>query len=365
VAVPTDDHKMHEMHENNGYETQGADVAAFKLYDLDFEALQGYAAAQGWPAYRAEQIFSWCAKGAPIDEMHNLGRDIREELKGLGLGGVEIAQRHKSADGSEKYLFRLGDGNAVEGVLMQYRHGGSLCISTQAGCAMGCVFCASGEGGLARNLTAGEMAGQLYAVARLYPNRPFNHVVLMGCGEPLDNLDAVLRFLSIVTHEKGMNLSMRNISLSTCGLVPEMDALARHKLALTLCVSLHASDDDTRRALMPIARRYAIDEVIDAARRYERATGRRVIFEYILIKGVNDSPQAAKRLIARTRGMRSHINLIALNEGAAGGMSPPDEAAMRHFLKVLTDGGASATLRRRLGADVAGACGQLRARRKP
>ncbi len=328
-----------------------------KLYDMTYEDLQSFVAENGWPSFRAGQIFAWCARGAKPDEMTNLSKDMRNVLQALGTGGIELEQSYKSADESEKFLFRGEDGNAVEGILMQYSYGGSLCISTQAGCRMGCRFCASTEAGLARNLTAGEMAGQLYAVRR--SGHDFNHVVLMGCGEPLDNLNEVLKFLHIVTHEKGMGLSMRHISLSTCGLVPQMDELAKHDLPLTLCISLHASDDDTRRQLMPIANRYSVSEVIDAARRYEKATGRRIVFEYILIKDINASVAAARRLCEITRGMRKHINLIPLN-GSMNGLLPPDEDEIHRFHKVLTDNGVSATIRRRLGADVAGACGQLR-----
>ena len=328
-----------------------------KLYDMTYEELQAFTAQRGWPAFRADQIFSWCARGAEPSEMSNLSKAMRDELESLGTGGVELEQSHSSEDGSEKFLFRCKDGNAIEGILMRYSYGGSLCISTQAGCRMGCRFCASTIEGLARNLTAGEMAGQLYAV--LKGGHSFNHVVLMGCGEPLDNLQEVVKFLRIVTHEKGMNLSMRHISLSTCGLVPEMDALAKMDLQLTLCISLHASDDETRRQLMPIANRYSIAEVIDAARRYEKVTGRRVVFEYILIKDINDSAAAARRLCEITRGMRKHINLIPLN-GSMNSLLPPDEASIRRFHQILTENGVSATIRRRLGADVAGACGQLR-----
>lgn len=330
-----------------------------KLYDMEYDTLLAYVLQNGWPAYRCDQIFAWCAKGETPENMTNVPMAVRDGLDALATGGVDIARRCKSEDGSEKYLFRCEDGNAVEGILMQYNYGGSLCISTQAGCRMGCRFCASGTWGLARNLTAGEMAGQLYAVTHRYGSRPFNHCVLMGCGEPLDNLGEVLKFLRIVTHKKGMNLSMRNISLSTCGLVPQMDELGGYKLPLTLCISLHASDDETRRCLMPIANRYPIRQVIEAAKRYERATSRRIVFEYILIKDVNDSVAAAKRLCEITSGMRKHINLIPLN-GTLNGLLPPDDRTVHRFHQKLIEGGVSATIRRRLGADVEGACGQLR-----
>ena len=330
-----------------------------KAYDFNLQQWQQWCTEQGQPAFRAKQIFAWCAKGVQPKEMTNLPKPLIRALEQMGMGGVRISEVHPSADGSEKYLYTCEDGHAMEGVLMQYQYGGSLCVSTQAGCRMGCRFCASGEQGLARTLTAGEMAGQLYAVTRLHGQRPFNHFVLMGCGEPLDNYDNVVHFLKLVSDEHGMNISLRNVSLSTCGLVERMDDLAQENLPLTLCISLHAADDETRRKIMPIANRYAITDVIAAARRYEHRTSRRVVFEYILIHGVNDSVEDAKRLASITAGMRKHINLIPFN-GAKNGFTAPDAMTIARFRATLEENHASVTVRRRIGADVEGACGQLR-----
>ena len=334
-----------------------------KLYDLSYDELSDYLQSIGQKPFRAQQVVQWCTKGAAIEEMTNLPQSLRQTLAQMGTGGVRIAECHTARDGSEKYLYVCEDGHAVEGVLMQYRYGGSLCVSTQAGCRMGCAFCASGVKGLVRNLTAGEMLGQLYAVIRHHGGeRPFNHFVLMGCGEPLDNYDHVVKFLHLASQEKGLNLSLRNVSLSTCGLVPQIDRLAAEGLPITLCISLHASDDETRRQIMPIARKYTVDEVVAAARRYERATARRVVFEYILIRGVNDTPEAARKLARLTAHMRKHINLIPLN-GDLQGLQAPSPKAVERFYTILNEMGASVTVRRTLGSDVQGACGQLRLRR--
>lgn len=333
-----------------------------KLLDMSFEELQETLKQMGQPKYRAVQIAEWCHKGRQIAEMSNLPKALRGQLEEIGLGGVTIAQEHRSFDGSKKYLLSLSDGNAVEGVLMQYQHGSSLCISTQVGCNMGCAFCSSGAEGMLRNLTAGEMASQIYAVARNNPEQRPNHCVLMGCGEPLDNYEAVVRFLRLISDERMYGMSLRNISLSTCGLVEKIDALSKEGLPITLCISLHAPDDQTRNKIMPISRRYAIEEVVGAAKRYETVTGRRVIFEYTLIDGINDSVDQAKKLARLTRHIRKHINLIPLNPGQ-GLFSPPPREKMQLFVKALEEEHVSVTLRRTLGADVAGACGQLRRRR--
>ena len=331
-----------------------------KLYDLSYDELLAYLKSIGQPAFRAGQILQWCQKGTAIEGMTNLPQALREQLLAMGTGGVVISECHTAKDGSEKYLYTCADGHAVEGVLMQYRYGGSLCISTQAGCRMGCAFCASGSKGLARNLTPGEMLGQLYAVIGQHGGeRPFNHFVLMGCGEPLDNYDNVVKFLRLASQERGLNLSLRNVSLSTCGLVDRMDALAAENLPITLCISLHASDDETRRRIMPIAQKYTVAEVVAAAKRYEQATARRVVFEYTLIRGVNDSPEAARKLVRLTAHMRKHINLIPLN-GDLHDLRAPSSKEVERFYKTLCEMGASVTVRRTLGSDVQGACGQLR-----
>lgn len=334
-----------------------------KLYDHSYDELLAYMQSIGQPAFRARQVLQWCAKGAAIQEMTNIPQKLQQKLLEIGTGGVTIAECHTAKDGSEKYLYTCEDGHAVEGVLMQYRYGGSLCVSTQAGCRMGCAFCASGVKGLVRNLTAGEMLGQLYAVIRQHGGeRPFNHFVLMGCGEPLDNYDNVVKFLRLASQEQGLNLSLRNVSLSTCGLVPRIDQLAGEKLPITLCISLHASDDETRKRIMPIAQTYTVAEVIAAAKRYEQATARRVVFEYILIKGVNDAPEAARKLARLTAHMRKHINLIPLN-GDLHGLRAPSPKEVERFYRTLSEMGASVTVRRTLGSDVQGACGQLRLHR--
>ena len=330
-----------------------------KIREMDMAALRGFMEEQGQPSYRAKQVMEWLRRGAAPQQMTNLPPRLIETLE-EHMGGVCMEEIHRSADGStEKYLFQCDDGNRIEGVLMQYEHGGSLCISTQAGCRMHCAFCASGLHGLARNLRVDELIGQIDAVRERYGKEALNHVVLMGCGEPFDNYENVVRFLHLLTSEEGRNFSARNISISTCGIVEKIDAFAQEKLPCVLCISLHAPNDEIRRQILPIARRYAIDDVIAAARRYDQATGRRVVFEYTLIHGLNDSPECAKELAHRTRGMRRHINLIPLN-GNIGGFSAPPESRIQGFLAELKRQKVSATIRRTLGRDIAGACGQLR-----
>lgn len=331
-----------------------------KLYDYNREELRALMQTLGQPAYRADQVFQWCAKGAVPHEMTNLPASLIQTLGEMGTGGVVMQQRTASKDGSEKFLFVCEDGNAVEGVLMQYHHGASLCLSTQVGCRMGCKFCASGENGLTRNLTVGELCGQLYAVART-TRQHISNIVLMGCGEPLDNYENVVKFLRMIADEKGMHLSLRGVSLSTCGLVEKIDALSLEGLPVTLCISLHAADDETRKRILPIANRYTIQDVVDAARRYDQNTGRRVIFEYALVKGVNDGLQDAYKLAQLTANMRRHINLIPMN-GDLNGMGAPPASQVSAFKRALEQKGVSVTVRRTLGADVEGACGQLRKR---
>ncbi len=329
------------------------------VYDLTYEALKDLLTGWGEPAFRADQVFSWLHQGVPAQEMTNLSQSLREKLSQTGLGGVAIEETLVSKDGTKKFLFRCQDGLAVEGVLMPNNHGNTLCISTQAGCRMGCRFCASTQAGLARNLTAGELGGQLYAVRHALGPKAFTHVVLMGCGEPLDNYDNVLDFLRIISHPKGMNLSLRHISLSTCGLVPQIEALAKENLPLTLCLSLHAPNDTLRQSLMPIAAQYPLNQVIPAMKRYEQQTGRRVVFEYLLIEGVNDHLSQARELAAITKGIRKHINLIPYNT-ARGNYQASSEQRVQGFLQELLRLGASATIRKRQGDDIVGACGQLR-----
>ena len=328
------------------------------------EELQALLLAWGEAPFRAKQIFSWLYKGASFDDMTNLPLALRDKLsREASLGGAVIAERLVSAiDGTEKFLFSLEDGELVEGVLMRYHHGLSVCISTQVGCRMGCSFCASTLEGLQRSLTAGEMLGQVVAVnSHVADNgEKVSHIVLMGSGEPLDNYEAVLRFLQLVHDPDGLYIGHRNISLSTCGLVREMDRLAEEKLGITLSVSLHAPNDAIRRDMMPIDKVYDIDAVLGAARRYVQRTGRRVVFEYVLIEGVNDAPAHARELAARLRGWQNHVNLIALNAVKENALSASKRAEM--FLRVLEEEHISATIRRTMGADIDSACGQLRRR---
>jgi len=319
---------------------------------------------QGYPAFRARQIFRWIHQGAGFGEMTNLSKEMREQMEQAAVAQpVRIRLKRESPlDGTVKLLYELRDGNCVEGVLMRYKYGISLCISTQVGCRMGCRFCASTLEGRVRDLTAGEMLGEILSANRMLEaekNR-VSHVVLMGSGEPLDNYDAVIRFLRLMKEEDGIQLSLRNISLSTCGIVPKMYELAEEGLPVTLCVSLHAPTDEIRRKTMPIAYSWSIGEILDACRNYIRKTGRRVIFEYALSDGLNAEEAHAEQLARLLRGMQCHVNLIPLNAVKERELKGIDEEKVRRFLKVLQDNGISATRRREMGDDIEGACGQLR-----
>ncbi|MDR0897768.1 MAG: 23S rRNA (adenine(2503)-C(2))-methyltransferase RlmN [Oscillospiraceae bacterium] len=315
------------------------------------------------PAFRAGQVFSWLHKGADFAEMGNLPASLRKALAAeYDARPVMIAEKFISQiDGTVKYLYRLRDDQLIEGVRMRYHHGDTLCLSTQVGCRMGCAFCASGLEGLARNLSAGEMIGQIIAANRDEPK--IHNLVLMGSGEPLDNFDNTLDFLRLLREEGGLSISLRSVSLSTCGIAPRIRALADAGLPVTLSVSLHAPDDALRRSLMPIANAYPMDELLSACRYYIKQTGRRVIFEYALIAGVNAAPQQAQALAALLRGMQCHVNLIPLNpvpERGLPGASQAEVAAFENTLKALR---ISVTRRREMGRDISGACGQLRRRR--
>jgi 23S rRNA (adenine2503-C2)-methyltransferase len=353
------------------------------LLDTGTEELTQLLRQWGEAPYRAAQV------------RDTLPKALRERLaEHFRLGGARIVESRDSAlDDTRKFLFELDDGNLIEGVLMRYHHGNTLCVSTQVGCRMGCAFCASTRGGLIRNLTPGEMLGQvLSAGAAVNSNpqspvgaaahggpqnagephnaggpqiRPIDNLVLMGSGEPLDNYDNVLAFLRRVTAPapEGLGISARNISLSTCGLPEGMDRLAQEDLAVTLCLSLHSPDETTRAGLIPAARAFSLKQVMDALRRYVRSTGRRAIIEYALIAGVNDTPADAAKLAALLRGLQAHVNLIPLNDVPESGLKGVTHAQAERFLRQLTAHGVSATIRRTLGADIEGACGQLRRRR--
>ena len=326
------------------------------------EELGAAFAAMGQPRFRAGQVFAWLHRGVrSFDEMTNLPKALREQLAGqYELTAPAVARKQVSAkDGTIKYLWRLGDGHCVESVLMRYHHGNTVCISSEVGCAMGCAFCASTKGGLVRRLRPSEMLDQVLFTG-LDSGAPVSNIVLMGIGEPLDNYDNVSRFLALVNDPEGMNIGMRHISLSTCGLVPGIDRLAEEDLQLTLSVSLHAPDDALRSSLMPVNRRYPIDELLAACKRYFEKTGRRISFEYAMIDGRNDTPEMAQLLIRRLRGLPAHVNLIPLNRIEESPLQPSTRQAVAAFQKALDDAGITATVRRTLGSDIDASCGQLR-----
>ncbi len=321
--------------------------------------------AMGESGYRAQQIFAWFSKGVEFSGMTNLPAALRDALQKDGDFPVDVVEEKTSADGDTvKFLFSFYDGNLVEGVLLRYHHGNTLCISTQVGCLMGCAFCASTLGGKARDVTAGEMLGMAALVNAKFARdgrRGVTNIVLMGSGEPLDNYEQVVKFLRLVSHPKGMGISPRNISLSTCGLVEGIDRLAGEGLPVTLSLSLHAPNDDIRRLIMPIAKRYSIRDTVAAAKRYAETTGRRVIVEYTLIAGLNDRREHALALAGLLRGLNGHVNLIPLNPVAERpDLLPPRAADVHMFSKALAQAGVDNTVRRALGEDIQGACGQLR-----
>ena len=316
----------------------------------------------GQPAFRAKQVFSWLHKGVrSYDEMTNLPKALRERLaETYPLHTPKVVRRQESKkDGTIKFLWELSDGNCVETVLMRYHYGNTVCISTEVGCRMGCAFCASTLGGLVRKLEPFEMLDQVL-FTQLDSGLPVSHIVLMGIGEPLDNLDNVLRFLELVNHADGMNISMRHISLSTCGLVPKIDELAQHKLQISLAISLHGPNDAIRDQIMPVNKAYPIEVLLAACRRYYEATSRRIHFEYAMIDGLNDSVDCARELLRRLKGLPAHVNLIPLNHVEESPLKPSSRAAVQKFQQTLEDGGVTATVRRTLGGDIDASCGQLR-----
>jgi len=316
----------------------------------------------GQPAFRAKQVYTWLHKGVrSYDEMTNLPKDLRELLaQQYPICPPEVVRKQESRkDGTIKYLWKLSDGNCVETVLMRYHYGNTVCISTEVGCRMGCAFCASTLGGLVRPLEPFEMLDQVL-FTQVESGLPIGHIVLMGIGEPLDNFDNVMRFLELVNSPDGMNISMRHISLSTCGLVPGIDKLAEKKLQLTLSVSLHAPTDEIRNTIMPVNKAYPTEELLEACRRYYEKTGRRISFEYAMINGVNDTEEAARILLKRLKGMGAHMNLIPLNHVEESPLKPSTRQAVMRFQSILEEGGIPATVRRTLGGDIDASCGQLR-----
>ncbi len=320
----------------------------------------------GQPRFRAKQVFEWICRGAAPQEMTNLPKTLRDKLSELHFGGASIYDKRISAkDGTIKYLFRLEDGNIVEGVLMSYHYGNTMCISTQVGCRMGCAFCASTLEGCIRNLEAGEMLSFIACAEKDVPHgedrkRTVTNIVLMGSGEPLDNYDEVVKFLRLVSAPEGMNISPRNISVSTCGLVPQLMRFTKEAPHVTLSVSLHAPNDDIRDRIMPINHKYKTAELLNVAKYYAEETGRRVIFEYALIKDVNSSEKEARELASRLKGINCHVNLIPLNHVEERHLLGVTREDAERFAVWLQKYGISATVRREMGSDIDGACGQLR-----
>lgn len=316
----------------------------------------------GQPAFRAKQLYTWLHKGVrSYEEMTNLPKNLRDALaQAYPICAPEVVRKQESQkDGTIKYLWRLSDGNCVETVLMRYHYGNTVCISTEVGCRMGCAFCASTLGGLVRKLEPFEMLDQVL-FTQVDSGLPVSHIVLMGIGEPLDNFENVMRFLELVNSSEGMNISMRHISLSTCGLVPGIQKLAEKKLQLTLSVSLHAPTDAIRDTIMPVNRAYPTEELLQACKNYYEKTGRRISFEYAMINGINDTEEAAKTLLRRLKGLPAHMNLIPLNHVEESPLKPSTRQAVQRFQQILENGGIPATVRRTLGSDIDASCGQLR-----
>ncbi len=332
------------------------------LNDLTLTQLQDVIAEAGEPKFRAKQIFKWFSRGVTnLDEMTDISAKTKEKLREkFNIATVDIWQRFDSKlDETKKYLMELSDGNIIETVAMFYKHGITVCISTQVGCNMGCKFCASTIGGKTRNLTAGEILGQVATVQRDLGTR-ISNIVLMGIGEPLDNFEHVRNFLINVNDENGMCIGYRHISLSTCGLVDKIKMLAEENIPITLSVSLHAPDNETRDKIMPVNRKYKVEELIDACREYQGVTGRRISFEYILINKLNDTKKHAEELARITKGMLSHINLIPANFVKESGLLKSTPDRVRAFKQHLENNGFNVTVRRELGSDISASCGQLR-----
>lgn len=341
------------------------DAAKTILLDLTQDELKQRLMSMGQPAFRAKQVFGWLHKGVSFADMRNLPAALRDQLSAecydlpMSLHQAFPSQK----DDTVKFLFACHDGNIIEGVLMHYHYGYSLCISTQIGCKMGCAFCASTLNGCVRSLSAGEMLSEVLLANRFLGEKgKVGHIVLMGSGEPLDNYENVVRFLRLVNDPEGLNIGLRNISLSTCGLVPQIDRLKGEKLPVTLSISLHAPNDTIRKQIMPVANAYPMAELMQSVRSYVADTGRRVVFEYALIDQLNSKPEHARELAKLVRGLQCHVNLIPLNYVDERHLMPAAPSAVQTFLKTLEAEHVSATVRREMGSDIGGACGQLRRR---
>lgn len=316
----------------------------------------------GEPNFRSKQVFKWLWTGVTsFDEMSNLPKALRAKLDGqFYITAPTVAQKQVSRlDGTTKYLWRLRDGNAVESVIMKYKHGNTICVSSQVGCLMGCAFCASTIGGKVRNLAPSEILDQVM-FSQIDSGLVISNIVMMGIGEPLDNFDNVIRFLKLVNNSDGLNIGMRHISLSTCGLTEKVDKLAELNLQLTLSVSLHAPDDETRSKIMPVNKGYGVEKLMKSCRNYFDKTGRRISFEYAMIDGVNDTPEHAARLSRLVGGMGCHVNLIPLNEVEESPLHPSTPENLKKFISILQDNNINVTVRRKLGPDINASCGQLR-----
>ena len=355
------------------------------LRDLTIKELEGYFKSIGEQGFRAKQVFEWLSRGVDsFDEMTNLAKDLRERLKAaeeageITIGRINILRKQESrTDGTVKYLFRLEDTNgadceskkgdagkgagaiAVESVFMKYKYGNSICVSSQAGCRMGCAFCASTIGGLTRNLSPGEILMQVIGAER-DTGEKISHIVIMGTGEPFDNYDNIVKFINLVHEPKGLNLSMRNITVSTCGLAPKISDFARDLPQVNLAVSLHAPNNEIRNRIMPVNKKYPIETLIPECKKYTDETHRRITFEYALIDGVNDSDENAEELARLLHGMLCHVNLIPLNRVSESGFAGSEKPRVQRFLELLENRGITATVRRELGSDIDAACGQLR-----
>lgn len=335
------------------------------IKSLNYQELLSEVEKFGEKSFRAKQIYQWLHQKAVMsfDEMTNLSKALREKLKdNFYIARIQMLEKLESKDEcTTKFLFALQDGSVIESVLMKYKHGNSVCISSQVGCRMGCNFCASTLGGLERNLSVSEMLGQIYAIQNIKGERVSN-VVVMGTGEPLDNYDNLVKFIRMLTDEHGYNISQRNITVSTCGLVEKIHKLAQEKLQITLAISLHAPNDEVRKTLMPVANKYSIAEIMDVCKEYYDITGRRISFEYSLVKGVNDSGEYAKELGNLLRRKNCHVNLIPVNPIKERNYRDSDTNFVKNFKLILEEFGINVTIRREMGRDIDAACGQLRKR---
>ncbi|MBO5743699.1 MAG: 23S rRNA (adenine(2503)-C(2))-methyltransferase RlmN [Clostridia bacterium] len=332
------------------------------LRDLTFQELENLIVSLGEKKFRATQVFSWLHKGVrSFDEMTNVSKALKDKLsENYYVSTMEIVKKLESRiDKTKKYLFKLHDGNMVESVVMYYKHGITICVSSQVGCAMGCKFCASTIGGLVRSLTPGEILDQII-FAGLDIGERISNIVMMGIGEPLANFENVCKFLNIVNDEHGINIGYRHISLSTCGIVPKILELSKLDIPITLSISLHACDDEGRSSIMPVNNTYNISSLLDACKSYQKVTGRRISFEYAIIKGVNDTDSHAAKLASLLKGILCHINIIPVNKVEENSFEKPNDERIKSFIKTIEKNGITATVRRKLGSDINASCGQLR-----